>query len=57
MTTKQRAKQTLADLRPNAAIKCLQCDQTRPQAGSVKFHAHHVCEGCAAKLKAKDGGK
>lgn len=57
MTTKQHAKQTLADLRPNAAIKCLQCDQTKPQAGSVKFHAHHICEGCAAKLKAKDGGK
>lgn len=57
MSAKQRPKQTLADLRPNATIKCLQCDRQKPQAGSVKFHAHHICEECAAKLKSKEGGK
>lgn len=53
----QPAKQTLADLRPNAEIKCLQCDQQKPHAGSVKFHAHHICEECAAKLKAKEAAR
>ena len=54
---KQPAKQTLADLRPNATIKCLHCEQTKPQVGSVKFHAHHVCADCAAKLHAKGKDK
>jgi len=57
MTTKQRAKQALADLRPNATIKCLQCDRQKSHAGSVKFHAHHICEECAANLKAKEVAK
>lgn len=46
---------TLADLRPNATIRCLHCDQLKPQAGSVKFHAHHVCADCTKKLQAGPG--
>lgn len=40
---------TMADLRPKATVHCMVCDQQRPQAGSEKFHAHHVCRECAAK--------
>ena len=50
MTTK-----TLADLRPNATIRCLYCEQTKPQAGAVKFRAHHVCADCTKKLQAGTG--
>jgi len=46
---------TLADLRPNATIRCLRCDQLKPQAGAVKFHAHHVCADCTKKLQAGTG--
>jgi hypothetical protein len=46
---------TLADLRPNATIRCLRCDQLKPQAGAVKFHAHHVCVDCTKKLQAGTG--
>ena len=42
---------TLADLRPNATIRCLRCGQQQPSAGAVKFHAHHVCAACATKLQ------
>ena len=42
---------TLADLRPNTTVRCLVCDQTKPQATAVKFHAHHVCGDCAARLR------
>lgn len=45
-------KRTLADLRPNATITCLRCCQTKPQAGAIKFRAHHVCQACAVKLQA-----
>lgn len=48
-------KQTLADLRPNATIQCLYCNQAKPQAGSQKFRAHHVCAECVGKLQ-KQGG-
>lgn len=44
---------TLADLRPNATVHCMVCEQQRPAAGAEKFHAHHVCRECAAKLRAK----
>lgn len=44
---------TLADLRPNTTVRCLYCSQDKPAAGSVKFHAHHVCSDCAAKVRAK----
>lgn len=50
MTTK-----TLADLRPNATVFCLYCQQTKPQPGAVKFHAHHVCAQCVQKLQAGAG--
>ena len=43
---------TLADLRPNATIRCMYCNQDQPQAGAVKFRAHHVCGSCASKLQA-----
>jgi hypothetical protein len=43
---------TLADLRPNATIHCLHCDQDKPATGAVKFHAHHVCQACVTKLQA-----
>ena len=49
----QAQTRTMADLRPNAAIHCMYCDQQRPQAGAVKFHALHVCAECAAKVRAK----
>lgn len=48
-----RQKQGLADLRPNATIPCFLCLQSKPQAGAVKFHAHHVCAECAVKVRAK----
>lgn len=51
---KQPAR-TLADLRPNATIECLYCGQTKPQAGAVKFRAHHVCADCVKKLQAGEG--
>lgn len=45
-------RKTLSDLRPNATITCFYCQQTKPQAGALKFRAHHVCQACAAKLQA-----
>lgn len=50
-------KQTLADLRPNATIQCLYCNQAKPQAGSQKFRAHHVCAECVGKLQAQTTAK
>ena len=44
---------TLSDLRPNATIDCMVCEQSRPQAGAIKFRSLHVCSECAAKLRAK----
>lgn len=46
------AKKHFSDLRPNATIVCLRCSQVKPQAGSRKFRAHHVCHACAVKLQA-----
>lgn len=43
---------TLADLRPNATIQCGYCGETKPQAGSEKFHALLICAPCASKLQA-----
>lgn len=51
MTT--AVKKRLADLRPNAAIHCLHCDQRKPAEGAVKFHAYHVCADCAKKLEGR----
>ena len=45
-------RKTLSDLRPNATITCFYCGETKPQAGAIKFRAHHVCQACAAKLQA-----
>ena len=45
-------RKTLSDLRPNTTVVCLYCQQTKPQAGAVKFRAHHVCQACVAKLQA-----
>lgn len=45
-------RKTLSDLRPNATVVCFYCQQTKPQAGAIKFRAHHVCQACAAKLQA-----
>ena len=44
----------MADLRPNATIKCLYCNEQKPQAGAQKFRAHHVCRECSTKLQTKD---
>ena len=44
----------MADLRLGASIWCMYCDQQRPQAGSQKFRAHHVCRECVAKLQTKE---
>ncbi|WP_288074810.1 hypothetical protein [Pseudomonas sp.] len=49
------AIRTLADLRPNATIQCLYCNTQKPQAGSSKFRAHHVCADCTKKLQAGTG--
>lgn len=46
-----KPKKTLKDLRPNATIECFSCRTIKPQATAVKFHAHHVCAECAARLK------
>jgi hypothetical protein len=50
---RQDLTRTLADLRPNAVIDCMVCEQKKPQAGSEKFHKLDVCRECASKLKAK----
>jgi len=50
---KPATTRTLADLRPNATVHCMVCEQQRPAAGAEKFHAHHVCRECAAKVRAK----
>ena len=50
---KPATARTLADLRPNATVRCMVCEQQRPAAGAEKFHAHHVCRECAAKVRAK----
>jgi hypothetical protein len=50
---KKPASRTLGDLRPNATIKCLVCAEDKPQVGSTKFHAHHVCAPCTQKLQSK----
>ena len=52
MTAKPPTR-TLFDLRPNATIDCMVCEQPRPQAGAIKFRSLHVCAECAAKLRAK----
>jgi hypothetical protein len=44
----------MADLRPNATIFCMYCGETKPQAGSTKFHALPVCRDCTQKIQAKD---
>jgi hypothetical protein len=49
-----RHKPGLADLRPNATIRCLYCDQDKPQGGATKFHAHHVCADCTRKLQTRE---
>ena len=54
---RQDLTRTLADLRPNAVIDCMVCEQKKPQAGSEKFHKMDVCGECAAKLKAKQTKK
>lgn len=46
-----RPSRTLADLRPNATIRCMYCDQSKPQVGAVKFHARHICAECVTKLQ------
>ena len=43
----------MADLRPQANIWCMYCDQQRQQAGAQKFRAHYVCRECVTKLQAK----
>ena len=50
---KRQPTRTLSDLRPNATIDCMVCEQPRPQAGAIKFRSLHVCAECAAKLRAK----
>ena len=50
---KQAPTRTLSDLRPNATIDCMVCEQPRPQAGAIKFRSLHVCSECAAKVRAK----
>lgn len=52
MIDKKTLKQ-FSDLRPNTVIECFSCRQVKPQQGSVKFRAHHVCQECVFKLKTK----
>lgn len=47
----------LADLRPNATIKCFWCGEEKPAAGAVKFYAYQVCAPCAAEVQAKSAKK
>ena len=47
------ATHTMADLRPNATINCMVCEQAKPQAGAIKFRSLHVCAECAVKVRAK----
>ena len=53
MTAKPTPARTLSDLRPNATINCMVCEQVQPQAGAIKFRSLHVCAECAAKVRAK----
>lgn len=50
----QAQSRTMADMRHNATIKCLYCNEQKPQTGSQKFRAHHVCCECVTKLQTKD---
>lgn len=53
----QHQPHRLTDLRPNATILCLRCEQPRPMTGALRFRAHWVCAGCAVepqKVKAKE---
>ncbi len=43
---------SLQDLKPNAVIHCMYCNQSRPKAGSQKFCAHDICRECTSKLQA-----
>ena len=54
MQPAQAQSRTMADLRPNATIKCLYCNEQKPQTGSQKFRAHHVCRECVTKLQTKE---
>lgn len=47
----QAQTRTMTDLRPQASIWCMYCDQQKPQAGAQKFRAHHVCRECVTKLQ------
>lgn len=49
---KPATTRTLADLRPNATVHCMVCEQHKPAAGSEKFHKMDVCKECAAKVRA-----
>lgn len=42
---------SFSDLRPGPTIKCFSCGDTKPDAGSQKFHAHKVCADCVLKLQ------
>lgn len=53
MQSKTRTS-TLADLRPNATVTCGYCNETKPQAGSTKFHSLPVCRDCTQKLQTKE---
>ncbi len=44
---------TLLDIKPGQTIRCMYCDQIKPQAGSSGFHAHRVCRECVTKLQAQ----
>jgi len=50
----QAQSRTMADLRPNATIWCLYCNEKKTQTGSQKFRAHHVCRECVTKLQTKE---
>lgn len=51
----KKPKKSLADLRSNATIWCLYCEETKPQTGAQKFRAHHVCADCTQKLQTGTG--
>lgn len=51
MSKPKHTPQRLADLRPNTTVNCIACEQPRPTAGAVRFHAHWVCASCTLRLQ------
>lgn len=47
----QREPRTLAQqLGAGRLIECMRCEHSKPEAGSRRFRALHVCADCCAQL-------